>query len=90
MTPTMATIVTEGFHLIKDLSYVALFAYITHEAFTYASARLSVYGQAGDLFPPAPTPDTDEPEWYRKGNTIGPVGFHVTTEGVSTPVEETR
>lgn len=51
MQPTTVTVITGAFALIKDLSYVGLFAYGIRQAFTYAGIRLRTYGVAGDYFP---------------------------------------
>lgn len=39
--------------LVNNLAWVALFAYIVNRSAEYAMARLKVYGQRGDMFPPA-------------------------------------
>lgn len=48
----MRDIIIPLFQLIRDGFYVALFAYGINRMSAYATRRLEVYGQYGDLFPP--------------------------------------
>lgn len=80
MSNETVTVITGAFALVKDLSYVSLFAYGIRQAFAYATARLEAGGLAADLFPPAVTPESDTEEVYRKGNNVGPIGFSLSKE----------
>jgi len=81
------------FQLIRDGFYVALFAYGINRMSAYATRRLEVYGQYGDLFPSREHEgfvEDDEEIILKRGSRDAHgnekrIGFVSVTESVTTP-----